>query len=179
MQRLPLFYQTVFLLSVFMLSAFLASVFAPPVWANSPCHTDGYKQWDFWLGEWTVTSLEGAPQGTNKISKVENGCLILEQWTSVQGGTGQSYNYFNPASGQWHQLWVSPGAIIDYHGGLTEDGAMSLEGTITYHSNGVVARFKGKWTPQQDGTVLQELDQYNSETELWEVWFKGIYSRTN
>ncbi|MEM7100420.1 MAG: hypothetical protein AAF541_19285 [Pseudomonadota bacterium] len=158
---------------VLMVATFLIT----PAYADSPCDSDKFLQWDFWLGEWSVASLAGAPQGTNKITKVENGCLILEQWTSVQGGTGQSYNYYNPATDRWQQLWVSPGAIIDYQGGLTEAGAMSLEGKITYHSNGQVARFRGTWTPQSDGTVLQELDQHNAESGEWDVWFQGVYTR--
>ena len=58
-----------------------------------PCSQDAYKQFDFWLGTWEVSTPNGAVAGTNEITSEENGCLILEAWTSATGGTGQSYNY--------------------------------------------------------------------------------------
>ena len=102
--------------------------------AEPPCSNSEYRQWDFWLGSWRVESPDGVFQGNNNISAQEKGCLLLENWTGAQGGTGQSFNFYNSASNQWRQLWVSPGAIIDYSGGLTQDGSMRLEGHIAYPS---------------------------------------------
>ena len=45
-------------------------------------------------------------------------------WTSIQGGTGSSMNYFDPVERQWRQLWVAGGYSIDYTGGLNETGSM-------------------------------------------------------
>ena len=146
---------------------------APP----PPCSEDAFKQFDFWLGDWQVTTPDGTVAGINKITREENGCLILETWESSNGGTGQSYNYYNPASEKWRQVWVSPGLIIDYEGGLTETGSMKLVGTVTYGATKVQADFTGEWTPNEDGTVTQHFEQYDAEKDEWTGWFTGIYTR--
>ncbi len=149
-------------------------------WAAEPpatCKSDSYRHFDFWLGQWQVHTAEGQLAGTNRISAQEGGCLLLEQWQNAGGGTGQSYNYYNPGDDQWHQLWVSRGAIIDYAGGLTPYGSMRLEGEITYQADGRKARFSGEWTPTADGSVLQGFKEWDEQSQQWQDWFTGHYTR--
>ena len=147
---------------------------APP---PAPCSDEAFQQFDFWLGTWDVTPPNGTRAGTNVITSEEGGCLILETWTSVNGGTGQSYNFYNPETEKWRQVWVSSAALIDYEGGLTDAGAMKLAGKITYYSTGQSADFTGEWTPNEDGTVTQYFEQYDPEADTWNPWFTGIYTR--
>lgn len=140
------------------------------------CEGEAYRAFDFWLGEWTVTDEGGTLQGTNRITSEEGGCLLVERWTSASGGTGQSYNFYQPAKGSWRQVWVNAGSVIDYEGGPTETGGMHMEGTISYR-NGTAFPFRGAWTVQADGSVRQEFAQYNPQSEAWEPWFVGIYRR--
>ncbi len=143
-----------------------------------PCSGEEFHQFDFWLGEWEVIAEPNQTiAGFNTITREENGCLILERWESINGGTGQSYNFYNPATEKWRQVWVSQGAMIDYEGGLTETGSMKLEGTITYVGSGLQANFTGEWTLNEDGTVTQHFEQYDAETEQWTPWFTGLYTK--
>jgi hypothetical protein len=143
----------------------------------APCGGEAFKQFDFWIGNWDVTTPDGNLAGENLITSEENGCLILERWQSANGGTGQSYNFYNPATEKWRQVWISQGGMIDYEGGLTESGSMKLEGTITNVATGLQAPFTGEWTPNEDGTVTQYFEQYDAETEQWNPWFSGLYTR--
>lgn len=161
------------LLSLGMLPAVAQDAEAP----SPPCSEAAFHQFDFWLGDWEVTAPDGTFAGNNKITREENGCLILERWTSANGGTGQSYNFYNPATEKWRQVWVSQGAMIDYEGGLTESGSMKLAGTITYVANGLQAEFTGEWNLNADGTVTQHFEQYDAETETWTAWFTGTYTQ--
>ncbi|XOV85625.1 MAG: hypothetical protein ACFHXK_11020 [bacterium] len=157
--------------------AWLAIIFSQgPVQAAPPCSDEAYRAFDFLLGKWAVHTPGGDFQGENLITSQENGCLLVEQWQGRQGGTGQSYNYYNPKTLKWYQLWVSDGVIIDYSGGLTDNGAMHLEGHIIYQENGLQAPFTGTWTPQPDGSVLQELKQFNPQNASWIDWFTGVYT---
>jgi len=142
----------------------------------APCSSELFRQFDFWVGEWEVFGPGGNKAGDNIISIEENGCLLLERWTSASGGTGQSYNYVDLATNKWRQIWVSPGGTIDYSGGLNDDGAMHLEGEIAY-PNGNKADFMGTWTLNEDGTVTQHFKQYNAQTEKWADWFVGTYKK--
>ena len=146
----------------------------PPV---PPCSSDAHHAFDFWLGEWDVSDMDGNLAGENTIAVEEGGCVLVERWTSASGGTGQSYNFLDPATGKWRQLWISKGAVIDYSGGLTETGSMKLEGEIVYQTGGTRAPFTGEWTLNADGSVTQHFEQYNSETDAWDDWFTGVYIR--
>ena len=144
-----------------------------PACADAP-----FRDFDFWLGTWAVRTPDGTLAGTNRITTEEGGCLIVERWTDMQGGTGQSYNYVDRDTNTWRQVWVSPAFTIDYSGGLDEVGAMVLEGRIGYagapQNNG---RFRGRWTPREDGSVEQVFHQWSDETRDWVHWFTGIYTK--
>ena len=145
------------------------------------CENDpAFNEFDFWVGDWDVSARNGGQHaGTNKVTKVENSCLIREEWTSVGGGTGQSINYYNPKTKKWRQVWVSAGAggnLIDYEGGM-KDGSMVLEGTITMYVSGNTFPFRGTWTPNEDGSVRQFFEQYDPENKVWNPWFDGLYVR--
>src|SRR5262245_26786531 len=101
-----------------------------PVQSQSACTGDVYRQFDFWVGAWTVSDGQGVKQGDNVITREEGGCLILERWTAVSGNTGQSYNFYDPGTMQWRQVWVSKDSVIDYAGGLNARGEMELRGQI-------------------------------------------------
>ena len=145
--------------------------------AEGPCSSEPYRAFDFWVGTWKVHSQEGEFQGENEIRREEGTCLLVERWRGRGGGTGQSYNFYDPGDEVWRQLWVSQGAVIDYRGNLTETGAMRLEGTIRYQADGREADFVGTWTPREDGSVLQEFKERNAETGEWQPWFTGVYTR--
>ena len=146
-----------------------------------PCTEKVYRAFDFWLGNWEVYGVNadgevGDKAGDNIITSEEGGCMLLEKWTSVSGGTGQSYNYYDPGLKKWRQIWVSSAATIDYAGGLNDEGEMVLKGEIAYR-NSTVAPFKGIWTALPDGSVRQHFEQYNIETKEWAPWFTGLYKR--
>lgn len=141
-----------------------------------PCTGPGHADFDFWVGEWSVADPKGAKQGDNSVKKEEGGCLIVERWTSLNGGTGQSYNFLDPGTLQWRQVWVSAGNVIDYAGGLNAKGQMELAGRISYR-DGRSAPFRGLWTPNADGTVTQHFEEFDREKKAWTVWFTGTYTR--
>jgi hypothetical protein len=147
----------------------------------SPCETDtGFDDFDFWVGEWKVYSNDKKRtlQGTNSINKHHKNCLIIENWTNLQGGTGSSMNYYDPVEDQWRQLWVAGGYSIDYTGGLDETGSMVLNGRINYYKTGESHAFRGRWTPNTDGSVRQFFEQQDNKSLEWKVWFDGLYIKS-
>ena len=139
----------------------------------------GFADFDFWVGEWNVYSNDEKRQfqGTNTITKHYNACLLKEQWQGAQGSGGFSINYFNPVKNEWRQVWVANGYSIDYTGGLDEDGQMVLNGHIYGYASNAATPFRGIWSPQDDGSVIQHFDVYDSSSESWAVWFEGLYVR--
>jgi tetratricopeptide (TPR) repeat protein len=145
--------------------------------AAEPCeHIDEFRQFDFWIGEWTVTS-GGQVAGENRIERLERGCLLIENWTSAGGGTGKSVNFFDPAKKTWNQVWVDSSGSNIVAAGSFEDGAIHLEGE--HHYVGAPTElFRMRFTPRPDGTVRQLIEQSRDGGESWYVWFDGIYERT-
>lgn len=144
----------------------------PPFCENNP----GFDDFNFWVGEWNVYSNDEDRtfQGTNSVTKHYNNCLIIEDWHGAQGGDGMSINYYNPVTGEWRQVWVANGYSVDYTGGLNDDGAMVLEGTIYGYRPNKGTPFRGIWTAQDDGSVVQHFDIMGQDGN-WTVWFEGLY----
>lgn len=159
-----------------LLPALAAPAASSPV-RSEACSGPLHEAFDFWVGDWEVRSPDGKLAGTNIISLEEAGCLLLERWTGVGGSTGQSYNFVDPSTRLWRQVWVSSGAVIDYSGGPAGEGSMRLEGTIHYQTSGAVHPFRGTWTLSPDGSVRQHFEQADPETGAWSDWFTGIYVR--
>ena len=167
------------LLRLFSLSLVLCVTLPAEAQPKPPfdCSTsDHHREFDFWIGNWSVKDASGKAQGRNEIRSVQNGCAIQEQWISVRGGTGQSINYYHPGSEEWRQVWTDGGAsIIDIRGGMHE-GSMVLVGTIYYLGQSVEKGFRGRWTPLEDGRVRQFFEEQDQQGH-WQVWFDGYYSK--
>ncbi|MGD8496061.1 MAG: hypothetical protein PVF05_07690 [Gemmatimonadales bacterium] len=139
------------------------------------CQADVHRQFDFWLGEWKVTNQKGQEVGRNTISRVADGCALLEQWRAAGGGTGNSLNTYDPATGHWNQYWVGGGGTrLHLEGGL-EDGAMVMSGQRMTQNGEIVDRIT--WTPMDDGRVEQKWDQSTDDGQTWTTGFLGYYER--
>jgi hypothetical protein len=145
-----------------------------PASGQSPgCVAPEHRGFDFWLGQWEVLLADGTVAGHNEIVAEQGGCVLIERWTGAQGGTGVSQNFYDVGSGQWRQLWISPGTQIDIRG-AAGPGEMVLEGTISYVQPGKTFPFRGRWTLLEDGRVRQFFEEAR-EPGVWKEWFEGFY----
>src|SRR5688572_13338607 len=115
------------------------------------CKEPAHRQFDFWIGEWTVTNPAGQTIGTNTIRSVQDGCALEENWTGGGGGTGVSLNFYE--RGTWNQVWVAniAGGILRLTGGL-ENGAMVMTGE-SMNPQGAKVLNRVVWTPLEGGKV--------------------------
>jgi hypothetical protein len=105
----------------------LAAVLSVAVHA-SPCDSAQHGRFDFWLGDWDVSNAAGVLTGKSHVERILDGCVVMENWTSVKGGyAGKSFNTFDPATGQWSQHWV-------------DNGGMSAIMTGEFHEKNLVYR---------------------------------------
>lgn len=88
------------------------------------------REFDFWIGEWDVyqTGTSSPKVGHSLIQSASGGCMILENWTSLQGAySGKSINYVDPAAKSWEQDWIgSDGTPIRFYNGSYKDGIMQF-----------------------------------------------------
>lgn len=140
-----------------------------------PCAFDEtYDQFDFWIGSWDVYAPGGQLAGRNLIERVESGCALSERWKSATGGTGRSLNFYDPGLGAWRQIWIDGrGGVIDVSGSLV-DGAMRFTGEHRY-PDGRRAPYRMTFTPNEDGTVRQLIEESADGGETFFVGFDGLY----
>jgi hypothetical protein len=147
-----------------------------------PCEHDPlYRQFDYWLGTWDVRpngASASTPPATNAITKIHNGCVILESWTAP-GQTGQSFNIYDRTAGKWHQTWVdSSGGLHEYWGNPI-NGNMTYEGDIPAPPGTPSPRMHVRLTffKRADGTVRQLSERTNDGGKTWQVNYDLIYTK--
>ncbi len=143
---------------------------------QNPCeHSAGYSQLDFWLGDWEVYTPAGSKAGENRIEKTAGGCLLLEDWKSVSGGTGRSMTFYHAGRDKWRQVWVDRGGSTIEAEGSFAHGKLRLEGVHTRMGGGSEkCLITLELLP--DGRVHQKIEQSHDGTN-WYVWFEGMYVR--
>jgi len=146
--------------------------------SSGPCPSDTeFGEFDFWIGSWEVSVASGEVAGRSRITKEQNGCVLVERWAGSKGSTGVSLNYYDPGRGQWVQNWIgSGGSLIDIRGGLV-DGSIELVGKIQHLGEGRSNSFRGTWTLLADGRVRQFFEESPDGGQTWTPWFEGFYAR--
>lgn len=144
---------------------------------NCTCCTENNKAFDFWIGQWTVTNPDGTPAGKNLIERIQNKCVIRENWTSAKGGyTGTSLNFYNPIEKQWEQLWIdNAGAHLKLYGNK-KGNQMILSSKGVKNSDGKMVVNQITWTDNLNGTVRQ-LWEVLHDGKVVNVAFDGLYKK--
>lgn len=175
-----------------LLFALTIQTLPPPSAAPSTftCTAPEYRQFDFWLGEWDVVSnpatapnaTPGAtsrPPASNVVTRIQDGCVILETWDDRAGGTGQSFNVYDRVREQWHQTWVSNNGGLHFYWGELRDGRMVYTGEVPL---GPAMRFQGRrtvrvtFTPLGPDSVRQFAEALNTDG-TWSPDYDLIYTR--
>lgn len=144
--------------------------------ARANCTDENYQAFDFWLGHWQVTSDTDDIIRFNNISKINNGCTILEEYSSPSGYVGKSLNIYDQQTKQWHQTWTdSSGLLLQLQGGI-ENNAMVMIGK-TFAANQQTTINKISWTPNEDGSVRQHWQVSQDQGKTWQTSFDGLYKK--
>lgn len=135
------------------------------------------RQFDFWIGDWTVTNqANGKLAGHNLIESKHGGRVLVENYTTPGPYTGMSLNAYDGVTKRWHQCWMdSSGGVLDLYGGIV-DGKMVLTGE-TPRAGGGRQLERITWTPNPDGTVRQHWEQSADGGRTWTTAFDGLYRR--
>jgi len=149
--------------------------FQAPSEKNTPCQSPAYRKFDFWVGDWNVHAPNGGPTvGRNLVTLEQDGCLLVEHWTSSSGGhTGTSFNYYDVRDKKWHQLYLdnsgNAGAFPEMAGDLF-GGKMVL---ITDVTKSPVSRWT--WYVLEPGKVRQMAEQSTDGEKTWSIVWDAVY----
>ena len=158
---------------------FLLALLSPTLSSSqtSPCgQYDIFNKLDFWVGEWKVYNPQGQEAGYNKITKILDGCSLLEEWTGTGGSTGKSLNFYNPQKKVWQQVWIDNFSNPLYFDGEVQDDAMIYRGT-SMDRQGAEVLNEMTLSKVSDNEVRQLWRQSTDGGENWTVAFDGKYVR--
>lgn len=142
------------------------------------CCSAEHGAFDFWIGDWSVTNKDGSDAGRNTITRLQDNCVLQENWISATPGyTGTSYNFYHVEKKHWQQLWLdNQGGSLELHGQrvgqqmiLRSSDATNKDGKTFYHQI--------TWTANDDGSVRQLWETFTEGAETV-VAFDGLYRPT-
>jgi len=141
------------------------------------CESSQHRAFDFWLGKWQVSSATSKQPSHNTITKINNGCGLLEEYTTATGYQGKSLNIFDEQTQQWHQTWIdNSGYLLMLSGGI-KDNTMVMTGE-TRNKNGAAVLNEITWTPLKNGDVRQHWQTSINKGKTWKTVFNGLYHKT-
>ena len=170
---------------VFCFAVFLFASSSSSAQSNPPvvpsCDSDpAYHKLDFWVGKWDVfDSHDGTKGGTNTIEKILKGCAIVENWSEADGnGEGKSLFYYQRATKQWKQVWVTDAGPMKEKRLVEEmkDGSVRFQGEIP-HMDGGSHLDRTTLTPLPNDRVRQVIEISKDGGAKWEVTFDAEYRR--
>jgi len=145
---------------------------------SSPCVSNPDRhRFDFWVGEWQVTTPDGHAVGSSSVQSMAGGCGLLENWTASNGTTGKSLNAFNPVAKQWQQYWVGQGgAVTEYRESEWHDASLSFIARPAASSPGQPIQ-RLTFTPVNDSTVRQHGELSKDGGSTWTTTYDFYYHR--
>ncbi|MCB0713000.1 MAG: tetratricopeptide repeat protein [Ignavibacteriae bacterium] len=140
-----------------------------------PCaYSPHARELDFWVGDWNVYDRGGNLAGTNNVQNILGDCVIYENWAGTIGGSGKSFNTYDPTTQKWQQTWVDDrGNTVVYSGEVVE-GAMVFSNAQT-DSNGVTTETQMILTPMEDGKVNQKSQTSTDAGKTWNLSWELTY----
>ena len=143
-------------------------------WAQ--CDKAAFKQFDFWLGEWTVYQKDGKVAGTNTITKQMGNCVVHESYSAASGYHGQSFNIYDASRKLWHQTWVDNSGRLLVLEGRWNGNTMELSGEQV-DAKGKKELHRIRWKPKKNGDVHQIWEMSRDKGTHWTSVFYGVYQK--
>jgi hypothetical protein len=102
---------------------------------------------------------------------------VFENWLSVSGTSGKSFNFYDAGEDHWRQIWVDDtGGVIEFTGQVRE-GVMYYTATTHDPASGAATLHKLTFTPNAEGSVRQFWESSKDNGETWTVAFDGHYAK--
>ena len=145
--------------------------------SNTSCKGKKYSEFDFWVGNWDVYNTNGQLIGTNHLVKMQDNCVLQENWNSkTSSNRGTSYNFYNRTDGTWNQIWIdNTGFTLQLKGRFFE-GKMVLKSSEINSKKGSYYN-RITWFKNKDNTVTQIWEYVDKKNTIISEIFRGIYKK--
>lgn len=146
---------------------------------TSFCNFPEARQFDFWLGTWSLTWGEGGNAGTgrNVITEELGQCMVEENFSSdgSEPFVGRSVSVYDKKTGQWKQTWTdNRGGYLDFTGGW-QDGKMILSRAVVTDSVQYLQRMV--WSDITPKALEWNWEQSDDGGDTWQVLWNIHFRR--
>jgi hypothetical protein len=143
--------------------------------ASAPCmYRPESRMFDFWIGDWDVTNVQGQPAGKSSVQLLLEGCALYENWSTPNGG-GKSLNSYNPDLKMWQQFWTAQtGQVTEYR---TSEW---VNGSLRYTARQLTpapSLLRMTFTPINKDLVRQMGELSTDDGKTWSVAYDLYYHR--
>ena len=147
---------------------------------ETPCmYAHESRQFDFWVGDWEVhdNTQNQMVVGSSHVERILNQCVIFENWTGTFGGSGKSFNAWNPELLCWQQNWMDDkGGVTNFTDGRW-DGTKLVFLADKKDSNGKPVKNRLSFFALGPDQVRQFSEQSRDGGTTWTVVYDFNYLR--
>jgi len=150
-----------------------------------PCDRPEQKQFDFWVGDWNLTTPSTKSgeviHNSNTIKRILGSCIVQENFVGSDDPQqapqmlGMSVSVFDTASGKWKQTWVdNQGSYLDFTGEFKDNQMVLSREAIRPDGTKVMQRMVWKnITPSEfDWSWERSKDKGQTWEVLWPIHYK-------
>ena len=150
----------------------------PALAGAAHCSAPGYRQFDFWLGNWKAYDNDGKGPyvATDEITAILGGCVVLEKYRQNDGHDGNGVTIYDASRSVWHQTWVTNyGELLILEGGF-KDGVLTMSGN-DLGRDGRRVWYRVSWRQQSTGTggVRETAVTSNDGGRSWKPAFDILF----
>ena len=137
---------------------------------GSSCTAAGYRDLDFWIGEWDVRAEHGPVIGQSTVRADLSGCLIEEQLDGVHGYRMRSFVSFGRGAARWFRTSIDTDGRRVQASGPRVANAVSVSGVrsrpgandplvrIVIRPGATASEVRQTWEVSRDGGTTWKLE---------------------
>lgn len=132
---------------------------------------------DFWVGDWRLEwkNRDGSiSKGKNSITRILDGKVIKEEFTSEIGFNGISHSVFNTTTRTWQQTWVdNQGGYYNFDSDLSGQNRIFKTKPGTEGNKQIISRMVFKDISKNSFTWdwVQSEDNGKTWTLQWQIFY--------
>lgn len=134
------------------------------------------RQFDFWLGDWSVTYPGMSSTSESSVFLSLDKCLLTESWTGGKGHSGRNMFAYSSDDKSWHGMFTdNQGRVHVFEGKIGPGSAEFFGPSLNAEGRTVLNRIR---VVQIDADkVEQTWEKSKDNGATWTVEFRGEYSR--
>lgn len=143
---------------------------------NSCSESTERRQFDFWLGDWSVSYPGATNPSASKVYLDLDKCMIVESWDGGKGHTGKNMFAYSADDKNWHGMFADSQGRVHVFAGKVTPAAAEFVGTSRSESGAEVLN-RIKVIRIGTDKVQQTWEKSSDNGATWTMEFRGEYTQ--